>query len=660
MSNALVIVESPAKVKTISKFLGKKYIIDASLGHIVDLPKSKMGIDLNEDFNIHYITIRGKGELLKKLKKEASKSDEIYLATDPDREGETISWHLKNVLKEKDNSKKVYRISFNEITEKAVKEAIKNPRDIDMNLVDAQQARRSMDRIVGYSISPILWAKIKRGLSAGRVQSVALKMICDREKEINEFVQQEYWTLNALLNKNSEVVDTSFYGSKNNKIALNSEEDVEKIIKEIEKEEFIVKEVNFSTRQRKAPLPFITSSLQQEAGSKFSFPAAKTMRIAQKLYEGVDIKGKGHISLITYLRTDSTRISDYAIEMSSNFIKENYGEKYLSNNINQAKNKNSKVQDAHEAIRPTYIDILPSKIKDSLQRDEYRLYDLIWRRFIASRMTNAEYSTSSYKYEAGEYIFSSNHSKLDFEGFLLIYDNDLVSKEKKVKFPNFEKGDVLKLNKFEKTQHFTDFPPHFTESSLVKALEENGIGRPSTYAPTIQTIIKRRYITKEKKNIFVTELGQAVNSFMEKSFDSIIDEQFTKKLEEELDQVEEGTKNWKDVLREFYPKFKLSLDKAVIEAEKIEIKDEETDIKCEKCGRNMVIKYGPFGKFLACPGFPDCKNTKVYLEKTGLKCPNCNSEIIKLRTKKGRIFYGCENKDCNFMTWKLPKEENPK
>lgn len=662
MSKALVIVESPAKVKTISKFLGKDYTVDASMGHVVDLPKSKMGIDLDNDFDIHYITIRGKGDLLKKLKREVKSKDIIYLATDPDREGETISWHLKNALKlDEVKNKKVYRISFNEITDDAVKEAIKNPREIDMNLVDAQQARRAMDRIVGYSISPILWNKIKRGLSAGRVQSVALKMICDRENEINAFVPKEYWTLKAFLKNNKKIIEANFVGKDGEKLELDSKKQVEKIINDIGNSKFIVSNVQNGSRVRKAPLPFTTSTLQQDAGSKLSFPTSKTMRIAQKLYEGIDIQGKGHTSLITYLRTDSTRIADVAIKASAEFIKKNYGDEFLSQYAyaspkSNSKNNNNKVQDAHEAIRPTYIDLTPNSIKNSLSRDEFRLYELIWKRFIASRMANAEYETENYRYNAKGYEFTSSHSKLKFEGFLLVYDNDNTAKEKKVVLPNLKKDSELELDKFEPAQHFTEPPSHFTESSLVKALEENGIGRPSTYAPTIATILARRYITREKKNLFVTELGQAVNSFMEKEFDSIVDEKFTAKLEEELDQVENGDKTWKDVLKEFYPSFKESLDKAMESAEKIKIADEETDIVCEKCGRKMVIKYGPFGKFLACPGFPECRNTKPYLENTGYACPKCGSNVVKLRTKNGRIFYGCENKECDYMVWQLPKD----
>ena len=656
MSKNLVIVESPAKVKTISKFLGKDYTIEASMGHLIDLPKSSIGVDIDNDFEIKYITIRGKGQLLNKLKKKAKQADVIYLATDPDREGETISWHLKNAFDLPAN-KEVHRITFNEITKNAVTNAITKPRDIDMNLVNSQQARRAIDRIVGYKISPILWEKVKNKLSAGRVQSVALKLISEREDEINKFIPTEYWTLTAKIKVGKDGhLTLNFYGKDGKKLELNNESEVNRIIEEIGNNKFVVVDVKKSQREKKAPLPFTTSTMQQEAGKILNFPISKTMSVAQKLYEGIDIPGRGTTALITYLRTDSTRISEEAIVACKNYIVQNYGSNYSKEYVPAENDKGNKVQDAHEAIRPTYIDLLPSDIKDSLSKDEYKLYSLIWRRFVACRMSNAVYDTEKVTFNANSYIFNANSSKLAFPGFLTVYKSLEDDESKSPKLPNFNVGDELLLDSFDKEQHFTQPPAHFTESSLVKLLEENGIGRPSTYAPTINTLLKRRYITKEKKNLFVTELGMTVNNIMTKAFSDIVDEKFTVNMEKQLDDVENGNVEWKEILREFYPKLKEELEHAEKNLDKVSIKEEVTDEKCEKCGANLVVKYGPYGKFLACPNFPDCRFTKTYFEHTGIKCPKCNShELYKLRTKRGRIFYGCSNSDCDYMTWTLDK-----
>ena len=657
MSKNLVIVESPAKVKTISKFLGKDYTIEASMGHLIDLPKSSIGIDIDNDFEIKYITIRGKGKLLNKLKSKAKSADVIYLATDPDREGETISWHLKEAFNLPD-SKKVCRISFNEITKNAVVNAISSPREIDMNLVNSQQARRAIDRIVGYKISPILWEKVKNKLSAGRVQSVALRLISEREDEINRFVPDEYWTLSANLKvgKNSKF-EVNFYGKDGKKQELKCEKDVLEVINAIGNNKFKVTDVKKSQREKKAPLPFTTSTMQQEAGKLLNFPISKTMSVAQKLYEGIDLPGRGTTALITYLRTDSTRIADEAIVACKNYIEQNYGNAYVSDYIPVEKEKGNKVQDAHEAIRPTYIDLVPADIKDSLSKDEYKLYSLIWRRFVACRMKNAIYDTEKVTFNANSYVFNANSSKIAFQGFLTMYKSLEDEEDKSAKIPEFKVDDELELDSFNKEQHFTQPPAHFTESSLVKLLEENGIGRPSTYAPTINTLLKRRYVTKEKKNLFITELGMAVNNIMTRAFNDIVDEKFTANMEKQLDGVENGTVEWKNVLREFYPKLKEELVSAENNLEKISIKEEVTEEKCEKCGANLVVKYGPYGKFLACPNFPNCRYTKSYFEHTGIKCPECKEhELYKLRTKKGRIFYGCSSPDCNYMTWQIPKD----
>jgi len=652
----LVIVESPAKVKTIKKFLGANYQVMASNGHVRDLPKSQLGVDPATDFEPKYITIRGKGDLLASLRKEAKKADKVYLATDPDREGEAISWHLCAALNL--DPKKTRRITFNEITKNAVKESLKNARDIDMGLVDAQQARRILDRMVGYSISPVLWAKIKRGLSAGRVQSVALRMICDREDEIAAFIPEEYWSIEASLLGEGEKkpICAQFVGDANGKIAIHNKAEEEKIQSELEKSEFVINEVKKGVRNRKAPLPFTTSTLQQEAGKVLNFSAQKTMRIAQQLYEGVDIKGSGTVGIITYLRTDSTRVANEAAVNARAYISEEYGNDYAAE-IAQAddKKQNKKIQDAHEAIRPTDIARIPSSIKDSLSRDQLRLYTLIWNRFAASRMTPARYETTSVRIGAGKYNFQVSTSKCVFEGYTAIYTESDVEKEANVVFGDLKPGMVLTKQEIVGKQHFTQSAPHFTESSLVKALEEQGIGRPSTYAPIITTIQARRYIIKEDRNLYVTELGEAVNNMMREAFPSIVNVDFTANLEMLLDNVEEGSIDWKTIIRNFYPDLEDAVKKAEEDLAKVEIRDEVSDEICDVCGRQMVIKYGPHGKFLACPGFPECRNTKPYLEKIGIACPVCGKDIVVRKTKKGRRFYGCESgTECTFMSWQKP------
>ncbi len=660
MAKYLVIVESPAKVKTIKKFLGKNYEVDASNGHVRDLPKSTLGFDAEHGFEPKYITIRGKGDVLAKLRKEVKKADVIYLATDPDREGEAISWHLYQALNLANSDKKVYRISFNEITKNAVKTSLKNPRDIDMDLVNAQQARRMLDRMVGYRISPLLWAKVKRGLSAGRVQSVALRLICDRESEINAFIPEEYWTLDAGLKVKGEKkpLTAKFYGTEKEKMNITSREQADAIMAELEKEKFAVTDVKKGERNKKAPQPFITSTLQQEASKVLNFSTQKTMRLAQQLYEGVDVKGIGTVGLITYLRTDSVRISEEADAMARSFIAEQYGENYVSSHVQEKKSSN-KIQDAHEAIRPSDITRTPVMVKESLSRDQFRLYQLIWNRFTASRMSDAKYETTSVKIGAGKYCFTVAASKLVFEGFMSVYTNEDEEKgTQNVMLKSIDKDTELSFDAWDEKQHFTQPPAHYTEASLVKALEERGIGRPSTYSPTITTILARRYVIKENKNLYVTELGEAVNSIMTEAFSSIVDEHFTANMESLLDSVEEGTVNWKTVVSNFYPDLDAAVKQAEKDLEKVQIADEVTDVICEECGRNMVIKYGPHGKFLACPGFPECRNTKPYFEKIGVACPKCGKDIVLRKTKKGRRYYGCENNpECDFMSWAKPSSE---
>ena len=656
MAKYLVIVESPAKVKTIKKFLGKNYEVAASNGHVRDLPKSQLGFDVENDFEPKYITIRGKGDILANLRKEVKKADKVYLATDPDREGEAISWHLASALKLGDKDAK--RITFNEITKNAVKASLKNPREIDMNLVDAQQARRVLDRMVGYKISPVLWAKVKRGLSAGRVQSVALRIICDREEEINAFIPEEYWTIDVTLNVKGEKkpLVAKFYGDENGKIQIHNQSELDAILKEIESCEYKVLEVKKGERTKKPPLPFRTSTLQQEASKHLNFSTQKTMRLAQQLYEGVDIKGSGTVGLITYLRTDSTRVSEEAEAAASEYISANYGADYVGGSVDTKKNT-AKIQDAHEAIRPTDLNRSPAIVKDSLSRDLFRLYQLIWNRFAASCMTPAVYETTSVTIGAGKYRFHVSASKVKFDGFMSVYSLDEEKSDRVFLSKSLDETSELTEEEIEPKQHFTQPPAHFTEASLVKTLEELGIGRPSTYAPTITTILGRRYIIKENKNLYVSELGEVVNNIMKEAFPEIVDERFTANMESLLDKVEEGTVDWKMIIRNFYPDLDAAVKAAEAELEKVKIEDEVTDVVCEQCGRHMVIKYGPHGRFLACPGFPECRNTKPYFEKIGVACPKCGKDIVLKKTKKGRKYYGCENNpDCDFMSWQKPSK----
>ena len=658
MAKYLVIVESPAKVKTIKKFLGKNYEVMASNGHVRDLPKSQLGFSPENDFEPKYITIRGKGEILAKLRKEVKKADKIYLATDPDREGEAISWHLTKALKLDD--KDVSRISFNEITKSAVKTSLKNPREIDMDLVDAQQARRMLDRMVGYRISPLLWAKVKRGLSAGRVQSVALRIVCDREEEINAFIPEEYWSLEASLLPEGEKkpIIAKLMDKNGEKIEITSKEQMDAVLAELKDKDFNVTDIKKGERTKKAPLPFTTSTLQQEASKALNFPISKTMRIAQQLYEGVDIKGQGTVGIITYLRTDSVRISEESDAAARTFVEETYGDSYVSAG-ETGKKSNAKIQDAHEAIRPTDINRIPSEIKESLSRDQFRLYQLIWKRFAASRMANAVYETTTVNIGVGDYRFRVSTSKVAFDGFMAVYtEADDEKAEKQVLLKSLDKDTKLSLVDYDPKQHFTQPPAHYTEASLVKTLEELGIGRPSTYSPTITTIIARRYITKENKNLYVTEIGEVVNSIMKESFPTIVDEHFTANMESLLDGVAEGKIPWKTVVANFYPDLEKAVQAAEEELEKITIEDEVTDEICEVCGRNMVIKYGPYGKFLACPGFPECRNTKPYYEKIGVACPKCGKDVVIKMTKKGRRYYGCiDYPECDFMSWGRPVDK---
>ena len=657
MAKNLLIVESPAKAKTIKKFLGANYEVLASNGHVRDIPKSRMGIDVENDYEPRYITIRGKGDILAKLRKEVKKAEKVYLATDPDREGEAISWHLAEALKIPEDE--VKRITFNEITKNAIRNSIKEARGIDMNLVDAQQARRILDRMIGYRISPLLWEKVKRGLSAGRVQSVALRIICDREEEINAFVPQEYWSMDADFSVKGlkKPFRAKFYGDENGKLAISSEEEANKILKAVAKAKFTVSEIKMGERKRQPAPPFTTSTLQQEAAKALNFSTQKTMRLAQQLYEGVDVKGHGTVGLISYLRTDSIRVSEEADAAAKLFVEANYGKDFVIE-TEQKKADKKKIQDAHEAIRPTYVELTPAEVKDSLSRDLFRLYQLIWKRFIASRMQAAKYETASVKLSGGGYRFTATTSELVFDGFLAVYCPEEEEETDEVKggfLKSLTKDSELKAEEFFPTRHFTAPPAHYTEASLVKTLEELGIGRPSTYAPTITTILARRYVVKENKNLYVTEIGEAVNRIMRQAFCSIVDVSFTANMETLLDAVESGDIHWKTIVRNFYPDLEESLANAAQELENIEIEDEVSDVTCEVCGRQMVIKYGPHGKFLACPGFPECRNTKPYLEKIGVPCPVCGKEVVVRKTKKGRRYYGCEaNPECDFMAWQKP------
>ena len=652
----LIIVESPTKVKAIKKFLGSGYEVAASNGHVRDLPRSQMGVDINNDFEPKYITIRGKGDVLASLRKQVKKAKCVYLATDPDREGEAISWHLISALKLNESDVKIQRVTFNEITKNAVKEAMKHPRDIDMNLVDAQQARRVLDRMVGYSISPLLWSKIKRGLSAGRVQSVALRIIADREEEIDSFIPKEYWTLDVNLKIKGEKkpIVAHYYGTTDEKKEIESKADLDAICASLKGKKFKVTDIKKGERTKKAPLPFTTSTLQQEASKSLNFSTQKTMRVAQQLYEGIDLGKEGTVGLITYLRTDSTRVSDEAVATANKYISENFGDEYLASNTG-TKKQDVKIQDAHEAIRPSYIDKHPVTVKEYLSKDQFRLYQLIWRRFMASRMAAAKYETTSVKIDAGEHRFTMAASKTVFDGFLNVYTDEDDQVEKNVISSNLNVDSELVFESFEEDQHFTQPAPHYTEASLVHDLEALGIGRPSTYAPTISTIIARHYITKENKSLYITELGQAVNKMMNDAFPQIVDVNFTSNMESLLDGIADGEVKWKTVIRNFYPDLDQAVADAEKEMEKIQVQDEVTDEICEVCGRNLVIKYGPHGKFLACPGFPECKNTKPYYEKIGVQCPKCGKDIVMKRTRKGRIFYGCiDNPECDFMSWARP------
>ena len=654
MGKNLVIVESPAKAKTIGKFLGKNYIVKASVGHIRDLPKSKMGVDVENDFEPQYITIRGKGPVVNEIKKEAKKADKVYLATDPDREGEAISWHLAYLLglDEKEN----IRIEFNEITKEAIKKAIKNPRKIDINLVDAQQGRRVLDRLVGYKISPILWAKIRKGLSAGRVQSVTTKLVCDREKEIEAFEPEEYWSLNLKAKtKEKKTIDFKFFGNTDGKMDIKTNEQVDEILRKIEKKDLEIDKIETKERKRSSQKPFTTSLLQQDAANRLSYATKKTMMIAQQLYEGIDIKGKGTTGLVTYIRTDSQRISDEAQEQGKDFIKENYGEKYYKPYVNASK-KNKKVQDAHECIRPTSIGLTPEIIKDSLTKDQYKLYKLIWDRFTASMMSDALYDSQTITGKVDEYTFKASGSKMKFDGFTKVYN---YSVQEEVILPTVEEGESLKVSKLEPKQHFTQPPPRYSEASLVKTLEERGIGRPSTYSPTISTILQRGYVSKKGNVLYPTELGFIVTEIMEENFDKFVDVDFTAEMEAKLDKVEDGDIRWQDIISELYNPLESAVEKAVENIEKI-VLEEETDEICDLCGSSMVVKFGRFGKFLACKNYPECKGTKPMLEKIGVKCPECeDGEVILRKSKKGRVFYGCSKfPNCKFVSWDRPVGEN--
>lgn len=652
----LVIVESPAKAKTIKKFLGSKYKIEASMGHVRDLPKSQLGVDVENDFEPKYITIRGKGELLAKLRKEIKTADKVYLATDPDREGEAISWHLVAALGlDKDKYK---RITFNEITKNAVKKSIAEAREIDMNLVDAQQARRVLDRIVGYLISDLLWKKVKRGLSGGRVQSVALRIICDREEEIRSFIPEEYWSIDTEISAGTkEKFQAKYYGTDGKKTELKTGDEAEKIVADVINADFDVKEIKKGKRMKKPLPPFTTSTMQQEASKYLNFTAQKTMMVAQQLYEGVDVKGQGTIGLLSYIRTDSVRISDDAYAEIKEYITENLGEKYLAEERVVYKSKNN-AQDAHEAIRPTHAELEPEMIKDSLTKEQYKLYKLVWERTIACQMKPAEYESQSITLLAGKHMFKASGSLLTFEGFLKIYNRVDETQESGL-LPVVNEGDKLKANSVTPLQHFTQPPARFSDASLIKTLEEIGVGRPSTYAPTIATIIARNYVTKEKKMFYTTELGEVVNDIMKNYFKNIVNTDFTAAMETDLDSIEEGKIDWKEIIRSFYPIFDSELKNAQEKLSKIVIKDEVTDVICEKCGSNMVIKYGKYGKFLACPNFPACSNAKPLYESAGVKCPLCGGDVLIKKTKKGRKYFGCENNPdkCEFVSWNKPVEK---
>ena len=656
MADKLIIVESPAKANTIKKFLGGNTKVMASMGHIRDLPKSKMAVDIEHDFEPEYINIRGKGDLIKSLKKEAKAAKQVYLASDPDREGEAIAWHLAHILEIPEDSN--CRVTFNEITKETVKESIKKPRTINMDLVDAQQARRVLDRIVGYKISPVLWKKVKRGLSAGRVQSVAVKLIVDREEEIENFIPEEYWNIYAdLLEPNSKKkFQATFYGKDGKKLEIHTKEEVDKILKNIEKGKYIVADVKKGEKKRTPAPPFTTSTMQQEASRKLSFTLKKTMSVAQGLYEGVHVGEKGTVGLITYMRTDSTRISDEARAVAKEVITQKYGANYYENRYYKTKQN---AQDAHEAIRPTYIDLEPEKIKDYLTTDQYKLYRLIYNRFIASQMANAIYDTVTANIDVNNYNFRANGQTLKFKGFMTLYVETIEGEkeEEDNSIPELTIGQEVKKEKLEAKQSFTQPPARYTEASLVKALEEKGIGRPSTYSPTITTILERRYIQKEQKQLIPTDLGKIVNKLLVENFPDVINVEFTAKIEEEFDEVAEGKEPWKQVIREFYGPFKVTLDRVEKELEHVELVEEVSDVPCEKCGRMMVIKYGRYGKFLACPGYPECKNAKPIIETIDVPCPVCGGTVQIKKTRRGKKFYVCENNPgtCEYISWNPPK-----
>lgn len=654
MGQKLIIVESPAKAKTIGKYLDKTYHVEASMGHIRDLPKSQLGVDIDNNYEPKYITIRGKGELLTKIKKQAKKCDKVYLATDPDREGEAISWHLSKALKLEEDKK--CRIVFNEITKTAVKNAIKEPREIDIDLVNAQQARRVLDRLVGYKISPILWKKVRWGLSAGRVQSVALKMICDREKEIEEFIPKEYWSIECKLNKDKKDFLVKLISKNNKKIEINTKEESDNIIKELKKGKFIVHKIKKTTKNKNPLPPFITSTLQQDAYRKLNFSTKKTMSIAQQLYEGVDIKGYGTIGLITYMRTDSVRISKEAQDKARQFLENAYGKEYIPENPRNYKGKKN-IQDAHEAIRPTNIGITPKIALENLNSDQYKLYSLIWNRFMASQMAACVMEVNSVDVENSGYIFRATGSIVKFDGFMIIYEYLSEDEKENINIPKLEKGEVLKEKSIDGKQHFTQPPGRFSEASLVKVLEDNGIGRPSTYAPIISTLLERTYIERENRTLRSTELGVIVNNIMTEYFKPVVDAEFTAEMENKLDSIEEGSSEWKSVVDEFFSPLKELIETAEKEVEKVVLEEKVTDVKCEKCGKNMVVKHGRYGDFLACPGYPECKNTKPIVHQLDVKCPKCNGEIVLKKSKKGRKFYGCSNyPECDFISWFEPVE----
>ncbi len=657
MADKLVIVESPAKANTIKKFLGGNTKVVASMGHIRDLPKSKLGVDIEHDFEPEYINIRGKGDLIKSLKKDAKQAKKVYIATDPDREGEAIAWHLAYILKDEKN--KISRVTFNEITKNAVQKAIKEPRNIDMNVVDAQQARRVLDRIVGYKMSPLLWKKVKRGLSAGRVQSVAVKLIVDRENEIEGFKPEEYWNIYAKLKdeKTKKQFEARFYGKNGKKLEIHSKQETDEVLEGIKNAKYIVSEVKKGEKKRTPAPPFTTSTMQQEASRKLGFTLKKTMSVAQGLYEGVRIPEKGTVGLITYMRTDSTRISDVARAAAKEYIVKNYGEKYYENRYYKT---NKEAQDAHEAIRPTYIDVNPEDIKDVITKDQYKLYKLIYNRFMASQMANAIYDTMAVNIKANEYDFKANGQAIKFKGFMTLYVEGTDAKEvvEDGMLPELEEGNTEKLVELDPKQSFTEPPARYTEASLVKALEEKGIGRPSTYSPTITTILERRYIEKVQKQLMPTELGKIVNKLLTENFTDVINVEFTAKIENEFDEISEGKAEWKKMIRDFYGPFSIELDKVEKELEHVELVDEVSDVPCEKCGRMMVYKYGKYGKFLACPGYPECKNAKPIIETIDVPCPKCGGTVQVRKTKRRKNYYICENnpKSCDYISWNKPKK----